>query len=727
MTKFIKVFLLALFFGLILIITVLSTVGLETSKFNNLITQKINSANKNINLELKSVKYKFDIKELSLFLDTKDPNINYRKVSIPAENIKVYIDFLSFINVSPQIKKINLTLNQIEIEQLKLLSISFKPSTFTSFLKNNILKGKLNTEIEVFLDKNNTLDNFIARGSVENLEAKIVDNFNLNKTNFSFFADKTDVLVKKFSSELGPLKIEKGDIQVKFLSEISISSNFQSILKGEKIFEYFPKLIENYKYLSDISKIETKLSNSLNLSLDKTYKIKKYSFKSTGNIFNTVLNFKSPIESNFIKNSIENLSLRNSKFETNINSKKIVTKISGEYSINKSNYLSFNLKNEKIDKLYKTNLLADYEKDLNFDIINYKKKEGKIAKILINLEKYKSKTKFNKINFTENKNSFVIEGLKFENEKFKSIEKILVQTFKNDRKNNDFLIEFGKKILIRGSQFDATNFVKALNKNKKNNEFKGLNKEIEIDLINITAPLTEKLRNFKLIGKIENGNFSKISSKGDFGNNHYLDISMKNDKKNKKKYLEIYSDKTKPLLTEYSFFNGLTGGNLIFTSVIDQNLSISKLKIENFKVVNAPGMVKLLSLADLGGLADLAQGEGLSFDILEISMEKSKENLKLNEILALGPSISVLMEGYQDSQVTSLRGTLVPAKTLNKMISKIPVIGDIVIPKEIGEGLFGISFKMKGPTGNIKTTINPIRTITPRFIQKIVDRNKKSK
>ena len=28
------------------------------------------------------------------------------------------------------------------------------------------------------------------------------------------------------------------------------------------------------------------------------------------------------------------------------------------------------------------------------------------------------------------------------------------------------------------------------------------------------------------------------------------------------------------------------------------------------------------------------------------------KHLKLNEILALGPSISVLMEGYQDSSVT---------------------------------------------------------------------------
>ena len=83
------------------------------------------------------------------------------------------------------------------------------------------------------------------------------------------------------------------------------------------------------------------------------------------------------------------------------------------------------------------------------------------------------------------------------------------------------------------------------------------------------------------------------------------------------------------------------------------------------------------------------------------------------------------MDGYQDKEgLTSLRGTLVPAITLNKMISKIPVLGDIVIPKEIGEGLFGVSFKMKGPKGKMKTSINPIRTLTPRFIQKIIDKKK---
>ena len=66
-------------------------------------------------------------------------------------------------------------------------------------------------------------------------------------------------------------------------------------------------------------------------------------------------------------------------------------------------------------------------------------------------------------------------------------------------------------------------------------------------------------------------------------------------------------------------------------------------------------MIKLLSLADLGGLVDLAEGEGLSFDLLEIDMEKNKDLLKLNEILALGPSV-ILIEGYQDGKgLTSLR------------------------------------------------------------------------
>ncbi len=199
-------------------------------------------------------------------------------------------------------------------------------------------------------------------------------------------------------------------------------------------------------------------------------------------------------------------------------------------------------------------------------------------------------------------------------------------------------------------------------------------------------------------------------------------------KKQKKKYLEIYSDLPQPLISEYNFFKGLTDGVLTFSSIIEENTSTSKLIIDNFKIVNAPGVVKLLSLADFGGLADLAEGDGISFEKLEINMSNDKGFIKLEELFAIGPSISVLMDGYKTpSGLTSLRGTLVPAKNLNKLLSKIPVIGKIIIPKEIGEGLFGVSFKMKGMPGKIKTTINPIKTLTPRFITRALEKSKQSK
>ena len=245
-----------------------------------------------------------------------------------------------------------------------------------------------------------------------------------------------------------------------------------------------------------------------------------------------------------------------------------------------------------------------------------------------------------------------LKNIHLKNNKLLSFDELSVKT-----NNNNFFIKNDKKILIKGSKFDATNLAKYLNRQSKENFFQKISEDIEIDFKNIKAPMSEKLENFKLLGEIRNGRFIKISSKGDFGGNNFLDISMKQDKISNKKYLEIYSDLTRPLLTEFSFFNGLSGGKLLFSSVIDGSITNSKIKIENFKVINAPGMIKLLSLADLGGLADLAKGEGLSFDSLDIDLENNKGFLKINEILALGPSLSVLMDGYQDKEgLTSLRG-----------------------------------------------------------------------
>ena len=721
------IYILILLFSLFLIslTIILSTIGIETKKFNNFISKKIGQFNNNINIELTTVMFRLDFKQISLFLETKNPQIKYRSVNISTKKIKVYLDFLSILKSGPKINKINLNLNQIDINQFKEISSILKPSNFTSFVTNKIKQGKLDIDLDFYFKNNNLLDNFIARGSVSNLKAEIINDLNLNNTNFNFFGDQSDILIKNIFSEAGPIKIIDGDLKVKLLPEISLESNFKTNLKIDDKNLKFKNLMKKINYFENIKNLEANINNTFFINFDKTYKVKKYDYRSRGKIVRANINLKNSMKNLiFSPEKINQLSLFNSDVQISLNSLRNTTNISGKYSLNKGNILPFNFENISKKDISKIKINAEYAKHIELELINFQKPKNIIAKINMNLDKTKDKIKIKKINFTEGKNSIFFEGIIFDKNKFISLKKISVKTNKDKKINNDFTVFFGKKILIKGKKFDATNLPKILNKQTAKNFFSKISKNIEIDFTNIIAPMSENLKNFKLIGKIEKGKFVKISSKGEFGNNNFLDIKLKKDNKSKKKYLEIYSDLTKPLLSEYSFFNGLSGGKLLYTSIIKENSSNSKLKIENFKVINAPGVVKLLSLADLGGLADLAEGEGLTFDVLEINMNKTNNSLKLNEILALGPSISVLMEGYQNSLLTSLRGTLIPAKTLNKMISKIPVLGDIIIPKEIGEGLFGISFKMKGPPGKIKTTINPIRTLTPRFIQKIIDKRK---
>ena len=110
-----------------------------------------------------------------------------------------------------------------------------------------------------------------------------------------------------------------------------------------------------------------------------------------------------------------------------------------------------------------------------------------------------------------------------------------------------------------------------------------------------------------------------------------------------------------------------------------------------------------------------------------MNFDNKADLMTINEIYAIGPAISILMEGYvEKDNLVSLRGTLVSATTINKTIGSIPLIGNILVGKKVGEGVFGVSFKIKGPPQDLETTVNPIKTLTPRFITRTLEKIKKN-
>ena len=141
-----------------------------------------------------------------------------------------------------------------------------------------------------------------------------------------------------------------------------------------------------------------------------------------------------------------------------------------------------------------------------------------------------------------------------------------------------------------------------------------------------------------------------------------------------------------------------------------------------------PALAQLLTLASLQGIADTLSGEGIRFDLFEMKSNSKGNVINIEDILALGPAVSILMDGYVDKgNIVSLSGTLVPATKLNSIIASIPIVGDILVGKKTGDGVVGVSFKMKGPPKDIKTTVNPIKTLTPRFIVRAIEKMKEKK
>ena len=723
MKKAILILTSATFFFITSITIYLSVFGYETEKLNSLLENKVKSNFSNTNVDLKKIKIKINVKNLSFFATTNEPIIQYYNNKFNLNKIDAYINLKSLIIGKPKIENIRILSNETDIAEFKKLIRYFKPSNFKKFVLNDVEKGKIIFNLELNL-LNNEIQNYEIDGIVKNLFAS-AQNVILKESSFIYSIKKNGGEIDNIRGLVNGFQISSGNIKFTNLKSLEIKGNLNSELNLKKsdIDNFVDK--KNLKEYENL-KIIGKVKSSFNITLDQILKISDYSFQAKGSIKTGKITFKDPKKYQFIKNEIMNFNIENSEFKIDFSkNKKKLFNIYGSYQVNNNSIQKFSL-----DQIFSPNekqfaFEGAFNGEIDVPLLNFNSK-SKAVNFATNFEIKNNKFNVKKFTAKEGKNNIDVKNLIIKNKKLIKFDKISVKTLKNEKVNNDFTIIFDDKINIKGFKYDASNLTKFLEQQTKNDFLKNLNKEISINIKEIETNVADILFNYNLIGNINNGNFVKIISKGEFEDGKYLDISLKEDKIYKKKILEIYSDLPKPLLSNYKFFNGLIGGKLLLLSSYDSKISNTNLLIENFKVKDAPGLVKLLSLADFRGMIDTLSGEGLSFERLEMKMTKDRQVLTLKELYAIGPSVSILMDGYVESHtgLVSLRGTMVPAKTLNKFISKLPLLGDILIPKEIGEGLFGISFKMKGTPDKIKTTVNPIKTLTPRFIQKALKKSK---
>ena len=708
----------------------LSTFGIETSKFNNLIINGIKKKDPSIQISLDKIKIKFDIKKIQIYLSTVNPQIIYQEIKIPIKEINLYTKIISILKSKNEINQAIIALENFQIKDIQKLAIRIRPSNFKNYLLNNLDKGEVEKIlIDVKLGDNLHINDYHINGSVKKINVKALNDQLINDVSLNFISDKNLTLINSLSAKYQGNLISDGSLSIRRNKQIDIEGKFNSKfnLKSDGVKKLFNK--SNIKFLEKNKiNIQGSLLHNFSLKIDETFTLIDYEYNSNGNISKSKIVFKDNFESDFFENPIKKILISNTNLRINLNKKKDnLLMFEGLYNLGGTENKKFKLSYDLNKKKPKYLIDFDLAENFFFEFINFKsnRKNGSNIKSEINF--VNNKIIFNYIKFTENNNLIYIKDLILDNKKeLASIATIDVQTFINKKENNNFKILFKKKIFVKGKKYDATNLFKQFSSKNKTNLLKNYTKDVEIKLNNLINKSEVSLKDFNLIGSINKGIFVKLSAKSEFSKNEYLDISLKKDENNKK-ILEIYSDVPQFLLSDYKFFEGIKGGKLLYNLVFDSAGSTSKMTVENFKVSKAPAFAKLLTLADLGGIADLLSGEGMSFDSLEINISDNNNVRTVEEILALGPSLSMLMDGYieKKSGLVSLSGTLVPAKTLNRLISKIPVVGNILVGEKVGEGVFGVSFKIKGLPGNIKTSVNPVKTLTPRFITRALEKMKK--
>ncbi len=727
MKKFLYLIFLTFLFLITFTIIYLSTVGIETSKFNNLIIKEIKKKDPSFEVKLEKIKIKLDLGKIQLFLSTKNPSIQYQDVKIPITEIRIYTKINKILNKEIEVNQIIFSVQKFKTQGLQKIITRIKPSNFKTYLLNNINQGEIEkASFDLIVDKNFKLIDYKANGVISKVNLKISNNLLIEEIGFNFIVDKNIALINSINASYKDIIVSNGSIDLHRKKNFEIKGKFESKFNLKEA--QFNKLFTKIEFVKENKiQIQGSLLHEFSLKINDSFKIIDYEYKSIGNISQSQIILKKNFKNNFIPEPIKKILFEKSILEINLNKKKknLLT-VEGLYSTDGSNYKKFKIKNN----LDKTN--SNYFIDINLnqniliDVINFQTNSKKLNNLKLEFNIKNNKYIFKSINFKENKNSITIKGLVLDSKnEIQKLSSIKVQTFINNEENNNFTINVDKKISISGKRFDSTKLLRLLSLEKKSNPLKNFNNEIEIQIKNLITKSQIPLSNFNLLGSLQKGKFNKISAKSEFTEGKYLDISLKKDPNNKK-ILEVYSDSPRALLSDYQFFEGIRDGKLLYTSVIDETGSASKLTIENFKVIKAPTFATLLTLADLGGYADLLTGKGVSFNILEVNLKENAKIMEIEEMLALGKSVSLHMEGYvvKKTGLVSLSGTLVPAKMLNSLISKIPIVGNVLVGDKVGEGIFGVSFKIKGLPGKIKTTVNPIKTLTPRFITRALEKKR---
>jgi hypothetical protein len=730
MKKIIYRTIITLIFVLSSLIIYLSTVGIKTNKFNSLIITQIKNIEPNIKLKLNDVSATLDLFNLEINAKTIGTDLFFNDKIIKIETIKSKISIKSYLINKFALTGISISTKPLAIKDLitfaRLLNKDPKLFIAKQFIKNGYLVADLKLEFD---ELGGIKKNYEFNGIVRDGKISLFEKYDLNKIDFIFELNKNNLRFSNVKLLLNNKNILIPELTASMQKKeylVSGKLNTKNISLTNKEIN---KLINDEHLKLDIKEISFSSKNDFRFKINKNLKIKNLNIKSDVDLNNLKLKNFLKLDNIFPKIK-EDLIFKDQKLRLEYKKDNLDIIGAGDvYLQNKIDKVEYKIYKRKKDITFNTSLIVS-KNPFKLDLLNYKKKENTDLKLNFKGKKnFKKNLILNKISLKEKNNTILIKDLILSNDnKIHDLATVNINYIdKENLKNNLQITKKDKDYLISGNSFNIDNVIEKLlnSENSKKTKFFNKNFKLIFDIKKIYLDKNNFINSLEGFLSFNKSEISELILVSKFSNQKNIKFTIKTN--GSEKITTLSSQEAKPLVDRYKFIKGFEEGDLDFYSTKKNNITNSTLIIDNFKIQEIPVLAKILTLASLQGIADLLTGEGIRFTDFEMKFSSKGKLMTIEELYAIGPAISILMDGYIESKkLISLRGTLVPATTVNRTISSIPLIGNILVGKKVGEGVFGVSFKIKGPPNDLETTVNPIKTLTPRFITRTLEKIKKN-
>ena len=604
-------------------------------------------------------------KSENFYTSIKNPKINFDK-----EEMRIIVDGENFNIFSIDEKKIS------EFKNLKVY-INFLPLITKRKLVTNkieMFEGKIESS-SVFsepliinsIDLEGNLDLGDKEIIIDKFSTSIKEDFYQGTANLNLKDFKADGVLTKLLRKKIFYNLDLNSENMKF----SLDKNSFSI-EGNATLGETDVLLKGKKNYIDLSKFVSKYS--LSGKIDENAIEKLFKLKATPYI-------KGPIDFNasyfIFKDNKERIKTSNNLKDVELKIPSLnITKYKGTEA---TADIDFNFSNKKLKEI---------------KIINYKQ-ENKEMKGLVKLSKEFKPYKSLELDLKNNGKKTSIKIIKNKN----------LNTLDLKGDYLDFS-ETLKETLIEEQKEDS--FLVKLQPVKINLEAKEILVGEEKSIYKVDAILKYENKLFK-----EAKVYSKLKDEKEFS----LTISPKENSRE----LVINSNDAGLFLRTFSINKSGKEGEFVLHGDYDDTKEThpltSSVTIRSMRLIKAPTLAKILNLASIGIVSALS-GEGILINKLKSEFVLENGVLNLIKYEAYGPDVGFSNQGniYLRKKEVDLEGAIIPMVTLNKIIGSIPVLGKILTNER--KGIWSFVYTIKGDLDEPEVRVNPIKTITPGFIQK---------